>query len=155
MLKAMPVLPPLPKVGRKAPRPMRRDDPEAILSVTNAEGRLAFELAAFTGLRASELRRLRWSDVDLKIGIITVRRGITLGIEVTPKSHHQRVIQIGPRLRAALGTAEPNKKSPWRLWRSRRSASPGASQASTKRSNALKSVLGAAVGISTTYATSS
>ena len=56
MLKTMPVLPPLPKVGRKVPRPMRRDDLEAILSVTNAEGRLAFELAAFTGLRASELR---------------------------------------------------------------------------------------------------
>ena len=67
MLNAMPVLPPLPKVGRKVPRPMRRDDLEAILSVTNAEGRLAFELAAFTRLRASELRGLRWSDVDLKI----------------------------------------------------------------------------------------
>lgn len=113
MLKTMPVLPQLPKVGRKVPHPMRRADLEAILSVTNAEGRLAFELAAFTGLRASELRGLRWSDVDLKIGIITVRRGITLGIEVTPKSHHQRVIPIGPRLRAALGTAEPKKKSPW------------------------------------------
>ena len=113
MLKAMPVLPPLPKVGRKVPRPMRRDDLEAILRVANAEGRLAFELAAFTGLRASELRGLRWSDVDLKIGIITVRRGITLGIEVTPKSHHQRVIPIGPRLRAALAVAEAKKKSPW------------------------------------------
>ena len=48
---------------------MRRDDLEAILSVTNAEGRLAFELAAFTRLRASELRGLRWSDVDLKISM--------------------------------------------------------------------------------------
>jgi len=113
MLKTMPVLPPLPKVGRKVPRPMRRDDLEAILGVTNAEGRLAFELAAFTGLRASELRGLRWSDVDLKIGTITVRRGITLGIEVTPKSHHQRVVPVGPRVCATLGAAEPKKKSPW------------------------------------------
>ncbi|HKO52364.1 MAG TPA: hypothetical protein VJV79_31870, partial [Polyangiaceae bacterium] len=38
MLKTMPVLPPLPKVGRKVPRPMRRDDLEAIVGVANAEG---------------------------------------------------------------------------------------------------------------------
>jgi integrase len=113
MLKAMPALPALPKVGRKVPRPMRRADLEAILAAANNEGRLAFALAAFAGLRASEVRGLRWSDVDLKVGTITVRRGVTLGVEVTPKSHHQRVVPVGRRLRTALQAAAPKKASPW------------------------------------------
>ncbi|MDF3067060.1 MAG: hypothetical protein K0R38_2661 [Polyangiaceae bacterium] len=92
---------------------MRRADLEAILEASNAEGRLAFEVAALAGLRTSEVRGLRWSDVDLKVGIITVRRGLTLGVEVTPKSHHQRVIPMGPRLRATLEAAAPKKASPW------------------------------------------
>jgi integrase len=113
LLKAMPALQPLPKVGRKVPHPMRREDFEAILRSSNVEGRLAFELAALAGLRASEVRGLRWSDVDLRVGTITVRRGLTLGVEVTPKSHHQRAIPIGPRLRATLACAAPKKASPW------------------------------------------
>ncbi len=59
------------------------------------------------------MRGLRWSDVDLKVSTITVRRAITLGIELTPKSHNQRVIPIGPRLRATLEAAAPTKASPW------------------------------------------
>jgi integrase len=113
MLENMPSLPPLPKIGRKVPRPMRRADLEAILAITNEAGRLAFEIAAFSGLRASEIRGLRWSDINLAVGTITVRRGITLGIETTPKSHHQRVVPIGPRLRAVLAAAEAKKKGPW------------------------------------------
>jgi integrase len=95
------------------PRPMRRADLEAILAATNDAGRLAYEIAAFSGLRASEIRGLRWSDINLAVGTITVRRGITLGIETTPKSHHQRVIPIGPRLRAVLAASEAKKKGPW------------------------------------------
>lgn len=113
LLDAMPALPALPKVGRKVTRPLRRDDLEAILGAAGPAARLAFELAAFTGLRASEVRGLRWSDVDLKIGTIAVRRGITRGIETTPKSHHQRLIPIGPRVRAALEVAERRKATPW------------------------------------------
>lgn len=113
MLKTMPALPPLPKVGRKVTRPLRREDLDAILRAAGDAARLACELAAFTGLRASELRGLRWSDIDLKAGVIAVRRGITRGIETTPKSHHQRLIPIGPRLRATLAAAEPKKASPW------------------------------------------
>ena len=113
MLKAMPTLPTLPKVGRKVTRPMRRDDLEAILSAAGPAARMVFNLAAFTGLRASEVRGLRWSDVDLKTGTIAVRRGITRGIETTPKSHHQRVVPFGPRLRALLEVAEREKATPW------------------------------------------
>jgi integrase len=113
MLEAMPSMPALPKVGRKVNRPMRRDDLEAILAATSPLARLAFELAAFAGLRASEVRGLRWSDVDLKARTLTVRRGITLGIETTPKSHHHRVIPLGARLLDALEAAAKHRVSPW------------------------------------------
>jgi len=92
---------------------MRRDDLDAILAASSPSARVAFELAAFAGLRASEVRGLRWSDVDLKVGTIVVRRGITLGVETTPKSHHQRAIPIGPKLRATLEAAAGEKIGPW------------------------------------------
>lgn len=113
MLPAMPQLPPLPKVGRKVPRPMRRDDLRAMLAASAPSARLAFELAAFAGLRASEVRGLRWSDVDLKVGSLTVRRGITLGVESTPKSHHQRLIPLANSLRSALEVAAKHRTNPW------------------------------------------
>jgi integrase len=113
MLKAMPALPSLPKVGRKVPRPMRREDLDAILAKSSPSARLAFELAAFAGLRASEVRGLRWSDVDLKVGSLTVRRGITVGVETTPKSHHQRLIPLAPTLRATLEGAARERSGPW------------------------------------------
>jgi YD repeat-containing protein len=113
MLATMPVLPPLPRIGRKVPRPMRREDLEAILANASPSARLAFELAAFTGLRASEVRGLRWSDVDLKAGTLVVRRAITLGVETTPKSHHQRLIPLATTLRVTLEAAARERRGPW------------------------------------------
>jgi integrase len=113
LLAEMPKLPRLPKVGRKMPRPMRRGDLDAILQASRPAARLAFELAAFAGLRASEVRGLRWSDVDLPGRAITVRRGITSGIETTPKSHHQRRIPMSRELYATLAEAAKAKRGPW------------------------------------------
>ena len=106
-------LPPLPRIGRKVPNPMRREDLDAILAVSSPSAPLACELAAFAGLRASEVRGLRWSDVDLKVGTLTIRRGITLGIETTPKSHHQRLIPLARTLRATLERAVSERRGPW------------------------------------------
>src|SRR5262245_41929763 len=91
---------------------MRRDDLEAIIAASSPPARLAFELTAFAGLRAGEVRGLRWSDVDLKARTRTVRRGITLGIETTPKSHHHRVIPLGARLLATLESIAKQKDGP-------------------------------------------
>ena len=54
--------------------------------------------AAFSGLRASELRGLRWSDVDLARGTVHVRqRADAWGSIGQPKTHTgQRAIPIGP-----------------------------------------------------------
>jgi integrase len=113
MLAAMPALPRLPKSGRKAVKAMHRVDLDAILAASAPSARLAFQLAAFAGLRAGEVRGLRWPDVDLDAGTLTIRRSISAGFETTPKSHHQRRIPMSRTLRAALGAAKPSKGNPW------------------------------------------
>jgi integrase len=113
MLESMPKLPRLPKIGRDALRPMLAAELELILAAAAPNQRLAFLLAAYAGLRASEVRGLRWPDVDLGAGVITVRRGICHGIESTPKSGHGRVIPIAEPLRDALEAAKESRKSPW------------------------------------------
>jgi integrase len=59
-------------IGKQIPS---RDEIRRILEATS-EGRARTLLmtAAFTGLRASELRGLRWEDVDLKHNVIHVRQ---------------------------------------------------------------------------------
>lgn len=113
MLAAMPALPKLPKSGRKAVNPMHRADLDAILAAAAPSARLACQLAAFAGLRAGEVRGLRWPDVDLDTGTLTIRRSISAGFETTPKSHHQRRIPMSRTLRAALEAAKPAKGNPW------------------------------------------
>jgi integrase len=54
--------------------------------------------AIFTGLRSSELRGLRWSDVDLDAGLLHVRqRADHWGVMGAPKSEAgERTIPLGP-----------------------------------------------------------
>lgn len=59
--------------------------------------RAIFVVAAYTGLRAGELWGLRWCDVDLDAGELTVRRSYTL----QPKSGKPRTVPLlGPALDA-------------------------------------------------------
>jgi integrase len=106
----MPELPHLPKVGRVATDPLSREQVEAILGVASPQARLAFALSAYAGLRRGEIRGLRWPDVDLKLGTITVRRSFVKGKEGPPKSGHQRVIPIAAPLQVLLEAAP---RSPW------------------------------------------
>lgn len=112
-LPAMPKLPPLPKVGRRLVRPMRREHVDRLLAASSPSARLALALMAFTGLRPSEVRGLRWCDVDLKSGVLTVRRGRVVGEESTPKSHHHRAVPLSNPLRTLLEPAEKLKATPW------------------------------------------
>ena len=71
----------------------------------NAKKRALLLMAAFTGLRASELRGLRWYDVDLKAGELHVRqRADRYGVIGSPKStKSRRTIPLEPgRLIPAL-----------------------------------------------------
>ena len=60
-----------------------------------------WHLAAHTGMRRGELLGLRWEDIDLDGGTLSVRQTIVLEytkpIISTPKSHEARVINLDPR----------------------------------------------------------
>lgn len=104
-LAAMPDLPELPKAGKKVVRPPSREDVELVLSKAGPAARRALLIAADAGLRAGEIRGLRWCDVDLDKGALYVRQTIYRGKADTPKSGHEREVPLTPRLAAELGRA--------------------------------------------------
>ncbi|MCL4686911.1 site-specific integrase, partial [Myxococcota bacterium] len=55
-----------------------------------------------TGARRGEAVGLRWEDVDFDRGRITIRRAITKGHTVTPKSGRARVVAMSPGLGSDL-----------------------------------------------------
>jgi integrase len=83
------------EVGRDIPTP---DEVRRILAAAEGVWRPFLVVAAFAGLRASELRGLRWSDIDLSAGAIHVRqRADAWGSIGQPKSHAgKRAIPVGP-----------------------------------------------------------
>jgi integrase len=83
------------KVGVDIPTPA---EIRAILEAAKGRWRAFLIVAAFTGLRASELRGLRWADVDLKRGELHVhQRADRWGKMGHPKSEtSERTIPIGP-----------------------------------------------------------
>ena len=55
-----------------------KDELRAILQAAAGRWRPLIVAATFTGMRASELRGLKWADVDLKAGVVHVRRRVDL-----------------------------------------------------------------------------
>lgn len=76
----------------------------AIIGATSGKSRALLMVAAFAGLRASEIRGLRWRDIDLKNDTITVEqradRYAAIGNPKSKDSH--RTVPVGPRVVAAL-----------------------------------------------------
>ena len=103
----LPTFPSLPKKGRKVLVPLRREQVEAILAASPPAWRLAFALAAYAGLRAGEVRALRWLDVDLVAVVLVVRLSRSKGETSTPKSGHEREVPLAEPLRVLLEVAEP------------------------------------------------
>lgn len=96
-LGEMPKLPALPKVGKKVLTVIKPHQLKAILDASPPAWRLAFCLAAYAGLRAGEVRALRWKDVDLVARVLVVRLSTSKGETATPKSGHEREIPLaGP-----------------------------------------------------------
>jgi integrase len=83
------------QVGVDIPRP---DEIRAIITCLSGRWRPLLLTAIFTGLRASELRGLRWADVDLKRAELHVRqRADRYNAIGRPKSQAgERTIPIGP-----------------------------------------------------------
>jgi integrase len=89
------------KMGVDIPHPK---EVSAILHHAPDRWRPLLVVAAFTGLRASELRGLHWEDVDLKKGVITVSRRADRYNEMgSPKSKtSRRKVPFGPVVANAL-----------------------------------------------------
>jgi integrase len=90
------------EVGRDIPKP---DEVRRILAAAEEKLWRAFLVtAAFTGLRASEMRGLRWGDVDLACGTVHVRqRADAWGHIGQPKTHTgQRATPVGPYVVSVL-----------------------------------------------------
>ena len=105
VLAEMPALPKVAKQGRKLPDAPTDADVSKLLA--NASGWLltAIALAVFAGLRQGEVRALEVRDVDRAGGRILVRRALSEGEVVAPKSGNERVIPLAPELAAVLATA--------------------------------------------------
>lgn len=82
---------------------------KALLDATEGRRRALIVLAALAGLRSSEIRGLRWSDIDFKRGLIHVKqRADRFGEIGDPKSEAgRRDVPIGPTVVNTLRT--------WRL----------------------------------------
>lgn len=91
------------KTEAPVPRALPADVVVAVLENTDAGWRLPVAIAAWAGLRFSEIARLRWSDVDLVVGVIYVGR---------TKAKKGRVVPIHPELHAMLAAAKASGESP-------------------------------------------
>jgi excisionase family DNA binding protein len=78
------------------------DEAKRMVSATNDQLRTMVLTALRTGLRHGELLALRWQDVDLVAGRITVRQNVVRGMIGTPKSGKPREIPLGEDVLAAL-----------------------------------------------------
>jgi integrase len=99
-----------PKIGIfKAERPeieaWEIEDYARIVEAARVEGEawhVAVCLAGEAGLRIGEVRALRWEDIDMRAGTITVSRQARHGVEGTPKGGTRRVVPMTEPLREAL-----------------------------------------------------
>jgi integrase len=92
------------KIGVNIPSPAEMRAIVGALDTAAGRYRPLLLTAIFTGLRASELRGLRWSDVDLKRGELHVRqRADRYGKIGRPKSEAgERTVPLPPMVVAAL-----------------------------------------------------
>lgn len=68
----------------------------------NEQDASLYVVAAATGLRLGELGALRWRDVDLKGGIVTVSRAMSEGEETSTKSRRSRIVPLARQAREEL-----------------------------------------------------
>lgn len=106
---------------RLRPAPLRarfltRDEHERLLRAARAVGAealLLVQIAVLAGLRASEIRRLAWEDVDLGRRVILVVEKPALLHDGRIKTRRERSVSIPRDLFAVLAAARPSSGKGW------------------------------------------
>ena len=73
-------------ISLKENMPFSKDEIFRILDASPDKLRLFFAIGFFTGMRTGEITGLKWSDIDLDLKVIQVRRTRSKGVETTPKT---------------------------------------------------------------------
>jgi integrase len=89
------------KIGVDIPTP---DEIKRIIAAADGRWRPLLLTAIFTGLRASELRGLRWSDVDLTKSLLHVRQRADRFNQIGPPKTHagERTVPLPPMVAQTL-----------------------------------------------------
>lgn len=89
------------EIGRDIPT---REEIKSLLAAIPADQEPLIQIAVFCGLRASEIRGLRWSDVDLKLGELHVRQRADKYCKIGPPKSRagNRKVPIPPSLTRQL-----------------------------------------------------
>ena len=96
-----------PRTEHKEVEILSHEQIDRLLTEAGGQPRLLILTAALTGMRAGELMALRWSDVDLVEGKVSITRNYVRGRFETPKSRASvRSIVIPPMLVDELARAK-------------------------------------------------
>jgi len=122
LVDEVPKLPRLHKESRKLPAAPTREEIDALVGGARGWLRVAIGLAAYAGLRSGEVRALQIGD--LEGGVIHVRRSLSGGAEMPPKSGNDRVVPIAEPLRALLEASKRGKLPRARVVLTERGSTP-------------------------------
>lgn len=130
-LSKFPDLPKLPPAAKKLPDCPSMDYVIVLLSKATGWIRLAIALATYAGLRQGEVRAIERRDVDLKGGVLRIRRAFSEDVLTTPKSGAERVIPIAQPLLPFLLEAIEGKSPDDTLVKNRKGKTPTRQQVLT------------------------
>lgn len=83
-------------------RPAQDPEEQSARRLEDQRDANAFRLLFYTGLRLGEVLTLRWADVDLTDRLLLVRRGLSAGVETTPKGRRHRYVPLPTPATATL-----------------------------------------------------
>ena len=95
---------PMPEIAPPTPAQLATLQKE--IDASDPEFGVVVRLSAMTGARRSEVLALRWTDVDLERGVVTIGRGLVQGpdglVEKDTKTHQTRLVALDAPTTAVL-----------------------------------------------------